>query len=307
MPGGSSTTKEEPVRSGPPLSLLGAIGGTEGGKGQDDQATDPTMGSQSVSPVTATIAEGARRWEKYSLLVRIFTAGGRRSLEPHAWVEDLLKDFFQSILGINLSVILLSSTECLIFCGNRAQGQGMSWDESLQYAHQLTGVHPWIRYMIEVVAYQRTLKEARHEMQVANEFTHERTKQKITHLNALAMASAAKARSAMPQGSPRGRGMMRRADQYFIQQQLGEMNLEESAFAQRPTLLGTQLESPECEQFDSTREDAEEDSEATSALDAELDASTGEETDTSGHPAQMPSAERCRRRNRAMRRECTRA
>ena len=188
MPGGSSAT-EEPARSGPPPSLLGATGGA----GQDDQATDPTTGPRSVSPATATVAEGVRRREKYSLLVRIFTARGRRSLESHAWVEDLLKDFFQSILGINLSVILLSHTECLIFCGNRAQGQGMSWDESLQYAHQLTGIHPWTGYMIDVVAYQRTLKEARHEMQVVREFTHERTKQRITHLNALAMAPAAKA------------------------------------------------------------------------------------------------------------------
>ena len=77
--------------------------------------------------------------------------------------------------------------------------------------------------------------------------------------------------------------MMRRADRYFVQQQLGEMNLEESTFAQRPTLLGTQPESPKREQFDSTREDAEEeDGEATSALDAELDTSTGEETDAPG-------------------------
>ena len=85
---------------------------------------------------------------------------------------------------------------------------------------------------------------------------------------------------------------MRWANRYFIQQQLGELNLEESAFAQCPTLLGAQPESPECEQFDSVREDAEEeDGEATSALDAELDASTGEETDASGHLALMSSAE----------------
>ena len=78
----------------------------------------------------------------------------------------------------------------------------MSWDESLQYAYQLMGIHPWTGYMIDVVAYQWTLKEARHKMQVVREFTHERTKQRITHLNALAMVPAAKARSAMPQGSP---------------------------------------------------------------------------------------------------------
>ena len=254
MPGGSSTTKEEPAKSGPPPSLLGATGSA----GQDNQATDPITGLWTVSPATATVAEGVRRWEKYSLLVRIFTARDRRSLEPHAWVEDLLKDFFQSILGINLSVILLSPTKCLIFCGNRTQGQGMSWDESFQYAHQLTGVHPWTGYMIDIVALQQTLKEAQHEMQVAREFTHERTKERITHLNALAMTPAVKVRLATPQRLPQGRGMTRRADRYFVQQQLGEMNLEESTFVQRPTLLGTQPKSPEHEQFDSAPEDAEE-------------------------------------------------
>ena len=56
MPGGSSATKEEPAKSGPPPSLLGATGGTS----QDDQATDPITGSWTVSPVTETIAEGVR-------------------------------------------------------------------------------------------------------------------------------------------------------------------------------------------------------------------------------------------------------
>ena len=244
----------------------------------------------------------------YHLLVRIFIAHNRRSLEPHAWVEDLLKDFFQSILGINLSVILLSPTECLIFCGNNTQGQGMSWDESLHYAHQLTGIHPWIGYMIEVTAHQRTLKEARNKMQVAREFTHERTKQRIANLNALAMVPAVRAQPAMPQRSPRGRGMTRRADQFFMQQQLREMNFDEPAFVQCPTFFGAQPESPEHEQFDSTQEDVEEEEGgATSALDAEPDASTGKETEASGHSPWVPSAERCHQRNHAMRRECTRA
>ena len=85
------------------------------------------------------------------------------------------------------------------------------------------------------------------------------------------------------------------------------MNLEESAFVQRPTLLGAQPESPGHEQFNSAQEDVKEDGEAVSALDAELDTGTGEETDTSGRAVRSPSAERCRRRNHAMRRERTRA
>ena len=80
----------------------------------------------------------------------------------------------------------------------------MSWEESLHYAHQLMGVHPWTGYMIDMVALQQTLKEACHNMQVAREFTHETTKQWIAHLNALAVALAMKAQPAMPQRSPRG-------------------------------------------------------------------------------------------------------
>ena len=210
MPGGSSTAKEEPIKAGSPPSLLGATGSALGGASKDDHIIDPTEGSLVTLPANTTVAEGVRRREEYSLLVHIFTARERRSLEPHAWVEDLLKDFFQSILGINLTVILLSPTECFIFSGSH--NQAMSWDESLCYAHQLLGIHPWTSYMIEVVALQQTLKEARHEMQVAREFTHERTKQRIAHLNALAMALTTKAQLTMPQRSPRGCGMTRRAN-----------------------------------------------------------------------------------------------
>ena len=156
MPGRSSAAKEEPAKTSSPPPLLGAVGGT----GEEDHIDGPVMEPPQVSPAPTPVAEGAHPWEKYSLLVRIFTTHNRRSLEPHAWVKDLFKDVFQSILGINLSVIILSPTECLIFCGNRTQGQGMSWDESLHYAHQLTGIHPWTGYMIEVTAHQRTLKEA---------------------------------------------------------------------------------------------------------------------------------------------------
>ena len=179
----------------------------------------------------------------------------------------------------------------------------MSWDESLHYAHQLTGVHPWTGYMIDVTAHQCTLKEARHEMQVAREFTHERTKQ-----NALAMAPAPRAQPTTPQRSPRGRGMTRQADRFFVQQQLREMNFDKPAFAQHPTLLGTQPESPKHEQFDSDREDVgDEEGRVTSRLDADLGTSTGEEMEASGFSGQAPSADRHCRRIRAMQREHVRA
>ena len=87
--------------------------------------------------------------------------------------------------------------------------------------------------------------------------------------------------------------MNRQADQFFVQQQFKEMNNDEPAFVQHLALLGARPETLEYEQFDSAWEDAEEDEgDAASTLDAELDVSMGKETDTSGHPHCMPSADR---------------
>ena len=60
MPGGSSTAKEEPIKAGSPLSLLGATGGALGGTGKDNCIVDPTEGSLVTSPANATVAEGVR-------------------------------------------------------------------------------------------------------------------------------------------------------------------------------------------------------------------------------------------------------
>ena len=79
----------------------------------------------------------------------------------------------------------------------------MSYDQSLHYAHQLTGVHPWTGYTIDVVILQQTLKEACHDMQVAREFIHERTKQHIAHLKAIASSPLWKACLDTPEKCPR--------------------------------------------------------------------------------------------------------
>ena len=98
MPGGSSAAKDEPDRASTSSSLQGAMGSAS----QGDSVTDPVMGLPDNMHATASIAEGVCWWEKYSLLVHIFTTRDRQALKPHAWAEDLLKDFFQLTLGINL-------------------------------------------------------------------------------------------------------------------------------------------------------------------------------------------------------------
>ena len=141
-----------------PLISPGVPGSPAGSVNQGEHLANSMAESPAIMHAAASMSKGVRQQEKYSLLVYIFTIRDRWALEPHAWFEDLFKNFFQSILGINISVALLSLTECLIFCGSHLQGQGMSFDESLWYAHQVMGVHPWTGYTVDVVALQCTLK-----------------------------------------------------------------------------------------------------------------------------------------------------
>ena len=85
--------------------------------------------------------------------------------------------------------------------------------------------------------------------------------------------------------------------------------LRQACLHTAPCLVGgAQLESPERDQFNSAWEEVEEEEGGvTSALEAEIDASMGEETEASGCPARVPSAERRRQRNRTMQREWTQA
>ena len=74
--------KEEPIKAGSPPFLLRATGGALGGTSKDDCIIDPIEGSLVTLPANTTVAEGVRRQEKYSLLVRIFTARESSHLSP---------------------------------------------------------------------------------------------------------------------------------------------------------------------------------------------------------------------------------
>ena len=84
MPGRSSTAKDEPDMVDTSSSLQGAMGGMVGGVSQGNSVINPVMGSPANMHATASVVEGACQWEKYSLLVHIFTARDRQALEPHA-------------------------------------------------------------------------------------------------------------------------------------------------------------------------------------------------------------------------------
>ena len=140
------------------------------------------------------------------------TARDQKPLQAYAWNEGLLNDFFKAIIGLPHTVIMTSPTECVIFTPGRSNGLGMNFDDSIKYCHALSGMHTWVGIAVQVTALQRTVKEGRHNINRAKEFTHERTNHRIAQLHAatpVTPSPVGSPRRPLPLAmeSPRGRGM----------------------------------------------------------------------------------------------------
>ena len=134
---------------------------------------------------TPNTAEGACRREQYCILVRIKTARDKKPLQAHAWGEALLKDFFQATIGIPYTIIIISPIECMLFTPGQSKELGMSYKDSRTHCQQLNGIHPWVGSAMEVTALQRMVKEGRYDVARAKQYTHERTKERLTKMYAL--------------------------------------------------------------------------------------------------------------------------
>ena len=233
--------------------------------------------------------------------VRVVTERDQKPLQAYAWNEGLPNDFFKATIGLPHSVIITSPTECVIFAPGRSNGLGMSFDDSIKHCHILSGIHKWVGQAVQVTALQWTVKEGRHDINRAREFTHERTKSRLAQLRAAVPTTP------LPVGlpwhsqppaieSPRGRGMTRRADRQYVQETLrnmGNLSLDEPCTRDEPQ---RQISMPEAGQYDSADQDPEEDD-----LAAELDFDSEEyDTKATGNFGRSTVAECWWRRNRAM-------
>ena len=98
--------------------------------------------------------------------------------------EALLKDFFQATIGIPYAIMIISPTECMLFAPGQSKDLGMSYEDSRAHCQQLNSIHPWIGSAVEVTALQRTVKEGQYDVARAKQYTHERTKERLTKMRA---------------------------------------------------------------------------------------------------------------------------
>ena len=297
MPGRSSTALGDTSKMESLAPLLGAAG-QAGSVNQQDGIKDEQHSAMHSTPLTA---EGACWREQYCILVWIETARDKKPLQAHAWGETLLKDFFQAIIGIPYAIMIISPTECMFFAPGRSKDLGMSYKDSRAHCQQLNGINPWVGSAVEVTALQGMVKEGRYDVARAKQYMHERTKERLAKMRALPTSSPTESPQpwhTLPEPA-RGRGMTRQADQYFIQETLRNMNLQD-----RPSRPGTPLReshpaTPEAGQCDSPdMDDPEEDLTSQANFNSE-----DEYTDATGRSGRSLPAKHNRRRNHAMHRE----
>ena len=258
MPGGSSAVPSDAPKTESPAPLLGAAG-QAGSVDHQDGIKDKWHSATHSAPLTA---EGVCRREQYCILVWIETARDKKPLEAHAWGEALLKDFFQAIIGIPYAIMIISLTECMLFAPGWSKDLGMSYEDSRAHCQQLNGIHPWVGSAIEVTTLQRTVKEGRYDVARAKQYTHERTKERLTKMHASPTPSPME--SPQPRHSlrelTRGQGMAQQADWYFIQETLQNMNLQDAPLHPGTPTRESHPATPELGQYDSPdMDDPEED------------------------------------------------
>ena len=141
----------------------------------------------------------------------------------------------------------------MLFARGRSKDLGMSYEDSRAHCQQLNSIHPWVGSAVEVTALQRMLKEGRYNVARAKQYTHERTKERLAKMRASPTPSPTE--SPQPQHSlpepTRGRGMTRRADRYFIQETLHNMNLQDVLPCPGTPMWESCPASPEAGQYDS--------------------------------------------------------
>ena len=189
----------------------------------------------------------------------------------------------------------------MLFAPGRSKDLGMSYEDSRTHCQQLNSIHPWVGSAVKVTSLQSTVKEGRYDVARAKQYTHERTKERLAKMHASPTPSpmeSPQARHTLPEPA-RGHGMTRQADQYFIQETLCNMNLQDGPSCPGTPLRESRPTTPEAGQYDSPDVDnPEEDLTSQVNFDSE-----DEYTDATGHSGRSLPAKHNHRRNRAMLRE----
>ena len=165
--------------------------------------------------------------ERYALLVGVEVipqpgaVPGPRSVPPHAWTDQIIRDYVSPVVPDTTSLVVLNPMEFILFRGSRSAGEGYPFDEAVVASAALHDIETiWVGKMVRMRCVPRTLKEASNDIEASREYVRRFTQERITAARVKRNVEVHTQRlREMPRTpSPRGRGYARRADRYAAQQ-----------------------------------------------------------------------------------------
>ena len=204
-------------------------------KDPNNHGTTPSKCHVKESLEGGTPRKSSRR-KCYALLIGVEVSpqpGARpslRSVPPHMWTEQIIWDYVGPAIHELTNLIVLNPVEFLLFHGSRSAGEGFTLDEA---ALATTGLHDtetiWVGKPIRMRCVPRILKGAAKDIEASREYVHRFNLDRIVASRAKKEADTCAQRlQDMPlPPSPRGRGLIRRADWYAAQQYLAHQQSPE--------------------------------------------------------------------------------
>ena len=161
--------------------------------------------------------------EQYGLLFEVESlmppqAGGPGAymLPPYTWTECIIWDILSNTIDHISEVKIINPMECLVFVGHRTKNQGLTFANTMAYANALHNqTTMWVGCHVKMHCVPRTLKDTQNDLRMAREYTRSLMEERIHDQRG---TSHREDRQRMPDihAPPRGRGLVRRADQYVV-------------------------------------------------------------------------------------------
>ena len=106
-----------------------------------------------------------------------------------------------------------------MFLGCQSKGEGITWDQLIQYIRQLHGVTQWAGAEVTITAGQCTINESCRDLANMRDYWHHRAMEHINNAqNRLQALATKEAKKKLPHEQKLcGQGYTSRADQYFVQ------------------------------------------------------------------------------------------
>ena len=237
-----------------------------------------------------------------------------KAIPPHTWDAQIIKDYLQEIVKPISHIAVLNQTDCVIFSGNRARKEGMTFDAARHAARKLSKIDNWVGKKVVVRAVPLMVVDARRTVADADIFIRAQTVKRLAAEKAKAeKAKAEKMRPLDKQLALRGRGFTHRADLYYAQksQKPGKTKPSQDADAlsrgaEQVRLLETSRPNTPSE-YGSAHEEVSDTESGETTETEEEDASESTMSYDTEHSRFSTIADLNRRRNRARRCEQCRA